>query len=89
MADDAASVLEREIRIEAQPETMFGFFTDPMQMVRWKGLNAYLDARPGGLYRVDINGHDVARGRVTARRGTARDSRLVVRSRRRVLYPSL
>ena len=31
-------------------------------MVRWKGLRATLDPRPGGVYQVDINGEDVARG---------------------------
>ena len=51
----------REIRIEAPPERVFGFFTDPQQYVRWKGLRAKLDARPGGVYEVDV-GPDVTRG---------------------------
>jgi len=55
-------VIEREIRIEARPETVFAFFTDPEKMIRWKGIQATLDARPGGIYRVDMNGKDVARG---------------------------
>jgi uncharacterized protein YndB with AHSA1/START domain len=54
--------LEREIHIAARPEIVFGFFTDPAMMVRWKGLRATLDPRPGGVYRVDVNGRDVARG---------------------------
>lgn len=54
--------LEREIRIAARPETVFAYFVDPAKMVRWKGLRAVLDPRPGGQYRVDINGRDVARG---------------------------
>jgi len=55
-------VLEREIHISARPETIFSFFTDPEKLVRWKGIQAQLEARPGGIYRVDINGRDVARG---------------------------
>jgi uncharacterized protein YndB with AHSA1/START domain len=55
-------VLEREIRIAARPEIVFSFFVDPAKMARWKGLRATLDPRPGGVYRVDINGRDVARG---------------------------
>jgi uncharacterized protein YndB with AHSA1/START domain len=55
-------VLEREIRIAARPETIFPFFTDPAKLVRWQGQHATLDPRPGGIYRVDINGRDVACG---------------------------
>ncbi|MFI5041186.1 MAG: SRPBCC domain-containing protein [Acidimicrobiales bacterium] len=54
--------VEREIRIEASPETVFAFFTDPARMVAWKGIDAKLDPVPGGTYRVDMNGRDVARG---------------------------
>jgi uncharacterized protein YndB with AHSA1/START domain len=59
--EDSGAVI-REVRIDASPETVFAFFTDPAKMVRWKGKLAQLDARPGGVYRVDINGTDVARG---------------------------
>ncbi|MCI0439276.1 MAG: SRPBCC domain-containing protein [Chloroflexi bacterium] len=55
-------VLERSIRIAARPETVFSFFTDPKKMTLWKGVSATLDPRPGGIYRVDINGRDIARG---------------------------
>ncbi len=58
---DRTSV-ECGIRIEAPPETVFAFLTDPEKMVRWMGIAAELDPRPGGLYRVDVNGRDVARG---------------------------
>lgn len=55
-------VVVREIRIAARPETVFSFFTDPAKMVRWKGRQATLDPRPGGVYRVDIDGKHIARG---------------------------
>jgi uncharacterized protein YndB with AHSA1/START domain len=58
-----ADVVEREIRIAARPEIIFPFFTDPQQMVRWKGIEATLDPRPGGIYRVVINGRAIASGR--------------------------
>lgn len=58
----AADVTEHEIRIEASPETVFAFFTDAEKMRRWKGRAAHLDARPGGVYRVDISDRDVAVG---------------------------
>jgi uncharacterized protein YndB with AHSA1/START domain len=52
-----------EVRIAARPETIFPFFTDPAKMVRWKGIHAELDARPGGLYRVNVTGRDIVSGR--------------------------
>ncbi len=54
--------LEREVRIEAPPEVVFKFFVEPEQMIRWKGVEATLDPRPGGVYRVNVTGQDVARG---------------------------
>jgi uncharacterized protein YndB with AHSA1/START domain len=53
-ARDSTSTLEYEIRIEASPETIFGFFTDPGRMVRWMGNKATLDPRPGGVFQVDF-----------------------------------
>jgi uncharacterized protein YndB with AHSA1/START domain len=47
-------VVEREVHIDASPETVFEFFTDPVKAVRWMGVAATLDPRPGGIYRVEI-----------------------------------
>jgi uncharacterized protein YndB with AHSA1/START domain len=55
-------VVEREIHIAARPATVFAFFIDPEKMLRWKGVRADLDPRPGGLYRVDIDGQHIVRG---------------------------
>jgi uncharacterized protein YndB with AHSA1/START domain len=52
----------RETHIAATPETVFAFFVDPDKMVRWMGVRAELDARPGGRYAVDINNVARARG---------------------------
>ena len=57
-----SEILERSIRIEARPETVYSFFTDPKKMVLWKGTLAELDPRPGGIYRVEITGDDIASG---------------------------
>jgi uncharacterized protein YndB with AHSA1/START domain len=51
-APSGTSVIEREVRIEASPEIVFSFFTDPEKMVRWMGRGATLDPRPGGIFSV-------------------------------------
>lgn len=55
-------VLERQIHIAARPETIFPFFTDPVKLLQWKGVKATLEARAGGLFRVEITGRDIVRG---------------------------
>lgn len=56
------TIIEREIQIAASPETIFAFFTDPSKLICWKGIKATLDPQPGGVYRLDINGRDIAAG---------------------------
>lgn len=46
------SVVEYEVTIEASPETVFAYFTDPERMVQWMGAEATLDPRPGGVFRI-------------------------------------
>ena len=48
------SLVEREIRVEAPPETVFGFFTEPDKLARWLGTGATLDPRPGGVFSVSM-----------------------------------
>jgi uncharacterized protein YndB with AHSA1/START domain len=62
VAERVAEALRKEIRIDASPETVFPYFTDPARMTRWKGREAVLDPRPGGVYRVEINDQIVAAG---------------------------
>jgi uncharacterized protein YndB with AHSA1/START domain len=49
------SVVQHEIRVEAPPETVFEFFTDPAKVVRWMGTDATLDPRPGGICRIGMS----------------------------------
>jgi uncharacterized protein YndB with AHSA1/START domain len=48
--------LVREIMIDASPETIWPFLTDPARHVEWLGTEADLDPRPGGTYRVLVGG---------------------------------
>lgn len=52
----------KEIYIEAPPQVVFELLTDPVKMLRWMGVAAEIDPRPGGIYRLDPNGRDVIRG---------------------------
>lgn len=54
--------ITKEIYIEASPETLFSFFTDPEKMVRWMGRHILLEPKIGGKYRIDVNGSDIAMG---------------------------
>ena len=51
-------------RLESKrdPRPSFPFFTDPVKMTLWKGVEADLDPKPGGVYRVNVTGHNIARG---------------------------
>lgn len=62
MAEGTAEAVVREIRVRARPETVFAYFTDPAKMMEWKGIEAELDPKPGGIYRVNVTGRDIARG---------------------------
>jgi uncharacterized protein YndB with AHSA1/START domain len=52
----------QEVRIEAPPERVFPFLVEPGLMTRWFGREATLDARPGGIFHVDVDGAHVAAG---------------------------
>ena len=56
-------VVEREIRIDASPGDVFGYFTEADRMARWMGRTVTSDPAPGGAYRIDYNGTDIASGR--------------------------
>lgn len=55
-------VVEREMHIAARPEIVFSFFTDPEKMVRWLGIRATLNARPGGVCHIHINEREMVGG---------------------------
>lgn len=59
---ETAAVVELEVRIDAAPETVYDFFVDQDRMIQWMGRQAELDPRPGGTFRVDLNGRHISRG---------------------------
>jgi uncharacterized protein YndB with AHSA1/START domain len=48
--------LVREIMIDATPQTIWPFLTEPAKHVQWQGTAAEIDPRPGGIYRVLVAG---------------------------------
>jgi uncharacterized protein YndB with AHSA1/START domain len=60
----ATGLIEREVRIAARPETVFSFWVEPERITQWMGRTVTFDARPGGAFRLDYNGSDIARGEV-------------------------
>ena len=54
--------LEREIVVDATPETIFEYLTVPDKHAEWNGTEVELDPRPGGVYRVLAGGRHQASG---------------------------
>ena len=67
--------ITREIDIDASPETVFRFFTEPALLARWLCDQAEVDARPGGGYVFNVTGSHTTRGTL-----------LVVEPGRRLVY---
>jgi uncharacterized protein YndB with AHSA1/START domain len=55
--------LVREIMIDATPETIWPFLTEPDKHVEWDGTVAEIDPRPGGTYRVLVAGEHQSAGK--------------------------
>lgn len=58
-------VVRREVQIAAPPATVFAFLTDPEKILRWMGTEATMEPQAGGIYLLNVNGKDIARGRFT------------------------
>lgn len=60
--DVATSTIEQTIRIEARPETVWEFWTDPARLCEWWGIEAETVLQTGGLFRVVMESGPVMRG---------------------------
>ncbi len=59
---DGASVVEFSVRLGARPDQVFPYLTQPDRYVRWQGIKAELDPRPGGVFRVWMDANTIASG---------------------------
>src|SRR2546421_13063598 len=64
METTTETAVERELAIDASPETVWEFLVDPDKLASWFGSRAWLDPRPGGEYKVDVIQGHVAKGAV-------------------------
>lgn len=62
---DSSNPIYCEMTIEAEPASVFAFFTDPKRLVRWMGSSATLDPQPGGLLLIEVHDGGVAHGEFT------------------------
>ena len=61
-ATEGARVVELNVRLKAQPHQVFPYLTEPDRYIRWQGIKAELDPRPGGVFRVWMDANTVASG---------------------------
>jgi uncharacterized protein YndB with AHSA1/START domain len=59
--DDDAVVCE--VAIRAPAEAVYAMFTDPARLVRWIGIRALLEPRPGGKFRFELVPGEFCSGR--------------------------
>ncbi|HEY9286720.1 MAG TPA: SRPBCC domain-containing protein [Candidatus Dormibacteraeota bacterium] len=62
MIEEMPGTIEITQQIAAPPELVFKYLTDPKRFVQWMGVGAELDARPGGRFRIDVDGEHIAVG---------------------------
>ena len=62
MTGDLTNTVELQVRLNAPPEEVFLYLTEPERYIRWQGVKAELDPRPGGVYRVWMDANTVASG---------------------------
>lgn len=54
------------VRIAAPPEAVFDHLIEPEKLMAWMGVDADIEPRPGGRFRLNVTGKDVAVGSYVA-----------------------
>src|SRR4029453_4316932 len=61
-ATTETAIAERTTASAPRPERVWEFFVDPEKLKRWKGIDAKLEPRPGGVYWCEVIPGHVAAG---------------------------
>jgi uncharacterized protein YndB with AHSA1/START domain len=61
----AAEPIRAGIHVEAPPERVFAYFTDPVALCEWMAARAALEPQPGGAFSAEVRGVRI-RGRFLA-----------------------
>lgn len=56
------NAVEQEIKVNASPETVFAFFTDPVKLRRWMSIGGEWNPVAGKPYRLVMTKEDIAVG---------------------------
>lgn len=58
-----------EVELAAPPDDVFRMFVDPARLIRWLGIAAELEPRPGGRFRFEIQPGQFCEGEYVIDRG--------------------
>lgn len=62
MPSTKTNVVEREIKINARPETVFSYLVDEPKLRKWMSISGAWNPRPGAPYRIEMTKEDTAIG---------------------------
>jgi uncharacterized protein YndB with AHSA1/START domain len=60
---EADEAVHAEIAIDAPIAAVYAMFTDPSRLVRWIGIRAMLEPKPGGQFRFELMPGEFCSGR--------------------------
>jgi uncharacterized protein YndB with AHSA1/START domain len=60
MSSEDELVVER--RVSAPPSAVYAYLTESSRWARWQGVDATIEARPGGVFRILMPAGQTARG---------------------------
>jgi uncharacterized protein YndB with AHSA1/START domain len=59
------TAIEQTVRIDAPPEIVWSFWTEPARLCAWWGVAAEVELQPGGPFRVEMEGGEIMLGEFT------------------------
>jgi len=60
---DGGTTIIQEILIKAPPSVVFEILTNPLKIVRWMGSQTKLGPRGEGMWRINVEGRAMVRGK--------------------------